>query len=510
MPVAGPVWTAEEDEMLRRLVAQYGTKKWAHLATIIKTKKSKQEDALLMEGHRKCGNRWTEIAKMVGGRTDNAVKNRWASLTKKNPKLASGSPGSAPSASGDSSFSGSVPSQSRSGQSNQGSLQPTRLPEPNQMSTSNSTLPQHLQGSCATSGSGLTHPRGSLTVRTKVKSEPGSDGTGSARTPGSVSIRVWKESLTPRERRQVQEVNALGLPVTIHLEDQMIPLPPAYVGPPMEGSAGPDSSTLWRSDTDGDLAKWLNSGFSPRAVGSTEEEAQVQTGGQHSPMRSQSFISNQQRQLLHKLFMKGTSQQQVMLDAGQQAMPYAQQTGYPTMLQQSQQYVGQNTFAQQQQQQGMYGGQSTQSMLPAVKCEQQQQQAAYQINAQAYDSVNYAQQQYGGNHMQGQLQQGILTRGQSFALANAQLGMLARGPSFGSGQAGVLTRGQSFALANAQLSGDPGMEGYVESPRLEVLVTPNFTNHELNMLLEALGDDEMVNLQAPIKQEQSSADFMYT
>lgn len=28
--------------MLRGLVAQYGTKKWAHLATIIKTKKSKQ------------------------------------------------------------------------------------------------------------------------------------------------------------------------------------------------------------------------------------------------------------------------------------------------------------------------------------------------------------------------------------------------------------------------------------------------------------------------------------
>ena len=28
--------------MLRRLVAQHGTKKWAHLATIIKSKKSKQ------------------------------------------------------------------------------------------------------------------------------------------------------------------------------------------------------------------------------------------------------------------------------------------------------------------------------------------------------------------------------------------------------------------------------------------------------------------------------------
>lgn len=32
----------QEDEMLRRLVAQHGTKKWAHLATIIKSKKSKQ------------------------------------------------------------------------------------------------------------------------------------------------------------------------------------------------------------------------------------------------------------------------------------------------------------------------------------------------------------------------------------------------------------------------------------------------------------------------------------
>lgn len=64
--------------------------------------------------------------------------------------------------------------------------------EPNQMSTANSTVPQHLQGSSETTGSGLTHPRGSLTVRTRVKSELGSDGSGSARTPGSVNIRVWK------------------------------------------------------------------------------------------------------------------------------------------------------------------------------------------------------------------------------------------------------------------------------------------------------------------------------
>ena len=76
-----------------------------------------------------------------------------------------------------------------------------------------------------------------------------------------------QESLTPRERRQAQEVNALGLPVTIHLEDQLIPLPPPYPGP-MEGGEVPEgSSSLWRSDTDGDLARWLNNGFTPRAAG---------------------------------------------------------------------------------------------------------------------------------------------------------------------------------------------------------------------------------------------------
>ena len=199
------------------------------------------------------------------------------------------------------------------------------------------------------------------------------------------------------------------------------------------------------------------------ATGFPEEEAQgAQRGSHFSPVRSQSFINNQQRQLLHKLFMKGTSQQPVMLDAGQQGMPYPQPTGY---MQQSQQYVPQQEQQQQQQQQqGMFSGQS---MLPAFK-PGRTDQAAYHINAQAYDSVNYAQQQYGSSQMQGQYQHGVLTRGQSFAIAN--------------GQPGVLTRGQSFA--NAQFAADPSMDGYVESPRLEVLVTPNFSSQELNMLLE--------------------------
>ncbi|CAI5990841.1 unnamed protein product [Closterium sp. NIES-64] len=42
-----------------------------------------EEDEKLLEGHRLYGNRWTEIARMVPGRTDNAAKNRFAALTAK-------------------------------------------------------------------------------------------------------------------------------------------------------------------------------------------------------------------------------------------------------------------------------------------------------------------------------------------------------------------------------------------------------------------------------------------
>ena len=95
-------WTEEEDDQLRKLVAEFGPKKWVFVASKMENKGGKQcrrrwqnylncdnnkqggwspeEDEVLMTKHKIVGNKWTEIAKAVGGRTDNAVKNRYLSL----------------------------------------------------------------------------------------------------------------------------------------------------------------------------------------------------------------------------------------------------------------------------------------------------------------------------------------------------------------------------------------------------------------------------------------------
>lgn len=93
--------------MLRAQIALHGTDNWTIIAAQFKDKTARQcrrrwynylnseckkggwsreEDMLLCEAQKVLGNKWTEIAKVVSGRTDNAVKNRFSTLCKRRAK----------------------------------------------------------------------------------------------------------------------------------------------------------------------------------------------------------------------------------------------------------------------------------------------------------------------------------------------------------------------------------------------------------------------------------------
>ena len=98
-------WTSDEDQILSEAVKEHGARDWNAIAKSLPGRNGKQcrerylykfsddfkhnswteeEDTILTKMQRQFGNHWSKFAQMLPGRSVVAIKNRWASLQRRN------------------------------------------------------------------------------------------------------------------------------------------------------------------------------------------------------------------------------------------------------------------------------------------------------------------------------------------------------------------------------------------------------------------------------------------